>query len=93
MVSDSRVPGWSQDQFAEINAAIEELLDEYRDIVMVDRITVIRGYEQLAILHPDDPSFGRKLRRGILDLADVVDVRGKKPLATRLRFLAQISMP
>jgi hypothetical protein len=80
--------GWSTKQQIEFYDLTRQLLDEIREPDIVDAITVVHGYEQLAVANLDEFSYWQKLREGILHLAKILETKGKNPEAQRLRLLA-----
>jgi hypothetical protein len=80
--------GWSTERQIEFYNLTRQLLVQIPDADVLDAVTVVHDYEQLAIENPDELSYWEKLRKGIIHLAKILETRGKYIEAGRLMLLA-----
>jgi hypothetical protein len=79
---------WSTKRQIEFYELTRRLLARIPEAGIVDAITAVHGYEQLATENPDEFEYWQKLRQGILHLAKILETKGKNVEARRLRVLA-----
>lgn len=79
---------WSLERRLELYAITRKLLNLFRESRILDAITVVHGYEQLATAYPEAEDFWRSLRLGILHLASLLETRQPNNEVNRLDVLA-----
>jgi hypothetical protein len=79
---------WSTERQIEFYNLTRQLLAQIPDADVLDAVTVVHDYEQLAVENPGEFSYWEKLRKGITHLAKIIETKGKYAEAGRLRLLA-----
>jgi len=87
----SNMEQWSTGRRNQLHKITRRLLeqDPETQLALIDLITVIHGYEQLATEHPEQPEYWLKFRDGIARLVALLVATGKTGQANRLKSLAK----
>ena len=78
----------SQRTHCEIGRLTAEALKVIGGQEVIDRVTVIRGYEQLLGMYPNRQDFQKSLAKGVLDLQQLAERRQSTHLATQLQVIS-----
>jgi hypothetical protein len=78
------LPPWVQGEITQIT---EDAMRALPTSEIVDRVTVVRGYQELACRYPDRYEYIRKLSKAILSLAHLAEHSGEPVLAGRFRSI------
>ena len=78
----------SQRTHFEIGRLTAEALKVIGGQEVIDRVTVIRGYEQLLGMYPNRQDFQKSLAKGVLDLLQLAERRQSTHLATQLQVIS-----
>src|SRR5262245_1886409 len=83
-----RLRCWSTERQIKFYELTRQLLVQLPDADILDAITVVHDYEQLAIADPNELRSWKRLRDGILHLAEMLETKNKSLEADRLRSIA-----
>ena len=72
----------------EIVGITEELARYWRDHHLMDQLTVTRGYAELVLLDPANPSYYAKLQVALQRLSEMAGQRGLRSVEERIREMA-----
>jgi hypothetical protein len=79
---------WSTERQIQFYELTRQLLAESPEAAILDTITLVHDCEELASASPDNLNSWGDLRTRIIDLAQLVEAKGKYAGAGRLRLLA-----
>ncbi|HYR82487.1 MAG TPA: hypothetical protein VE422_00255 [Terriglobia bacterium] len=78
----------SQRTYVEIDRVTASALRMIAGQEVIERVTVIRGYEQLLSMYPDRLDFEKRLAQGLLDLKLVAERHASANLAMELQVVS-----
>ena len=72
---------------SDILAATSLVLQDYGNQLLVDRVTVVRGYADLSLMYPDMIGFRARLCASLLSLSETLSAHGDSIFAGQLKSL------